>query len=96
MKNCTCTLQKHKKWHRYAIANLKLECYHNEFDGFLCHVVVLDKTWPWAYEPELKWQLSEWYHPSAPHLKKLPGTQQCQSDADYFNDVILHHNIVED
>ncbi|KAJ4447723.1 hypothetical protein ANN_09731 [Periplaneta americana] len=45
-----------QKWHRYAIAQLPLQRYHNEGDVFLKRIVAIDEMWAWAYEPELKRQ----------------------------------------
>jgi hypothetical protein len=43
-----------QKWQRYAIADLNLEPYSDEWDAFLSHVIVLDETWARAYELALK------------------------------------------
>jgi hypothetical protein len=79
-----------RKGHRYAIANLNLEWYFSKADTFLCHVIAINKTFAWAYEPGLKWTFSEWYHPGFAHLRNLPGTQQCDYDID---GVFFHHNV---
>jgi len=44
-----------QNWHRYAVANLHVEWYHNEGEYFCaCHT--LAETWAQFYEPKLKWK----------------------------------------
>ncbi|KAJ4437343.1 hypothetical protein ANN_17482 [Periplaneta americana] len=40
-----------QKWHRYAIAQLQLQRYHNEGNVFLQRIVAIDEKWAWTYEP---------------------------------------------
>jgi hypothetical protein len=59
-----------QKWHRYAVAGLHLERYHNEGDAFLQSIFVIDETWARAYKSELKRQSNEWSHQGSPRPKK--------------------------
>jgi hypothetical protein len=60
-----------QKWHRYAVAGLHLERYHNEGDTFLQRIVAIDETWTRAYEPELKRQSNEWRNQGSPRPKRV-------------------------
>lgn len=52
-----------QQWHKYATANLHLECCHNERDAFLQHIIALGKT--------LSWQLSQQHHLGSTYLKEF-------------------------
>ncbi|KAJ4440053.1 hypothetical protein ANN_08184 [Periplaneta americana] len=60
-----------QKWHRYAIAQLYLQRYHNEGGVFLQCIVAIDDMWTRAYEPEVKGQSNEWHHKGSPRPKNV-------------------------
>ncbi|GFT93225.1 HTH_48 domain-containing protein [Trichonephila clavipes] len=42
----------------------------NEHPDILDNVLTGDETWVFEYDPESKWQSSEWHTPSSPRPKK--------------------------
>ena len=48
-------------------------------------IITGDETWVYGYDPETKFQSSQWKHPESPRQKKSSASsQQCKSDADLF------------
>lgn len=60
-----------KKWQRFAVADILLNCYQLGGEAFLQHIITVDETWVHGYELELKHQPSQWRHPSSPSIEKI-------------------------
>ncbi|KAJ8897807.1 hypothetical protein PR048_003157 [Dryococelus australis] len=58
------------KWTHYDTC-INLECFRREGNGMLNHIIAIDETCARAYEPELKRQSNEWFHPGSSRRHKV-------------------------
>ena len=57
----------------------------NHDPEFIKTIIAGDETWAYDYEPETKFQSSQWKHSELPRPKKSSASsQQCESYADLF------------
>ena len=66
-----------EKHHRVKIARSLLHRYGEEGDEMLQRIVAIDETWIRSFEPELKWQSSEWHTTDSPRPLKFRRSQNC-------------------
>ena len=65
----------------------------NHDPEFIKTIITGDESWVYGYDPETKFQSSQWKHPESPRPKKSASSQQCESDADlfFYSRGIVHH-----
>jgi hypothetical protein len=68
-------LSKEQKAARKRVAEELLWRYEAEGVQFLNRIVAIDETWIQYFEPQLKFQSSQWKHATSPHLEKCRRQQ---------------------
>ena len=67
-----------KQW-RVIISKELLARHTDEGEIMLKHIVLIDETYIWSFEPELKRQSSEWHTPNSPRPAKFHQSEQLKN-----------------
>ena len=60
-----------------------LDCTNHDPE-FMKTIITDDETWVYGYNPETKFQSSQWKHPESPSQKSMTGSEQGESNVDLF------------